>query len=109
MNGSRRIKSSRERLKKHIPLLQILYNSDPQTADYLISQLNGDQKKFLQDICRNFLAGNIPVSTGELGELKRQRRSLYKISANGGGITRQQGRGIFSILIPALATLLRLR
>ncbi len=102
-----------ERLHAHLPFVQILASApNPRTLEYFLTQLNDNQLLLLQDIVRNFLHGNISVSSGEIKSLKRYKNLLRrlispKVSRNSQRkLIKQVGSGVFSILLPALASLL---
>ena len=102
--------SPKKRLAQHLPLINCLLNADPAFWTYIFNHLTNDQLIFLQDIARNFLSGNIPVSRGEvryIASKKKSIRSLVRASSHPRRrvLVKQIGGGIFGILIPALASL----
>jgi hypothetical protein len=125
MSGFRRIKwkrfrgkktskvkqtSAKKRLSEHAPFFQLLLDADPHRWNYILDHLTDSQIEALRDLVRNFLATRVPVSSGELRELKAKRKLLHQFSKAGSRLRRrvlvkQVGKGVFSILIPALASL----
>ncbi len=102
-----------QRLHNHLPLIHTLAKSrDPQTLHYFLNQLTDEQVTVLSDIVRNFLAGNIKVSKGELKHLKQFKNRLREFanpssrSVKKRKFVKQIGGGIFSILIPAIVSLI---
>jgi GMP synthase PP-ATPase subunit len=104
--------NSKVRLRIHAPLIHSLSTSqDPETLCYLLKHLNTSQLSVVTDLVRNFLNGNIPVSTQELKHLKSKKRILYRLASakhprEKRKFIKQVGTGVFSILIPALASIL---
>ena len=96
---------------RHLPLIQLLaQKEDNQLWNYILENLTTEQVTLLQDIVRNVLRGNIPLANHKKEELFKKRnilrtfgkeRCLKKKRVQ----IKQIGRGIFSILIPALASL----
>ena len=102
--------SAKKRLCEHAPFFKLLLDADPQRWNYILEHLTDSQIEALRDLVRNFLATRVPVSSGELRELKTKQNILRQFSKAGSKLRRrvlvkQVGKGVFSILIPALASL----
>ncbi len=102
-----------DRLRAHLPFIQTLASAEkPKTFEYFLDQLNATQLLLLRDIVRNFLRGNFKVSDNELKELKNKRGLLRRFIHSSSSLktqrnlVKQAGSGVFSILIPALASVL---
>ena len=106
-----RISKANRRLRTHLPLVQHLVQAGPSFWSYAFQHLTNDQILFLQDIVRNFLRGNVPVSEREIRELSLKKKPLRsfggaKSFARRRVLIKQVGGGIFGVLIPAVASLI---
>lgn len=102
--------TAKKRLCDHAPFFKLLLNADPKSWNYILGNLTDSQIEALRDLVRNFLASRVPVSAEELRELKPKKRILHQFLSSGSKVRRrvlvkQVGSGVFSILIPALASL----
>jgi hypothetical protein len=102
-------RNAKTRLRDHAPFIKCLLSANPELWNYTFNNLTDDQIEVLQDIVRNFLCNNIQVTNGELRDLKPKRKLLHRFKRAGKlrrrVLVKQVGKGVFSILIPALASL----
>ena len=113
MPGSKRatLQKSKRRLLQHLPLIEHLSTANPELWTYTLNNLTPEQEKLVVDVVRNFLKGHIPVRAEQLEQFKKKKRALRLLSkaTNSKGrrvYIRQIGRGLLTILIPALASLI---
>lgn len=99
-----------KRVKRHVHLLHVLANANPQQRKAILKTANEDQMKSLCEICANLLSGNIPISNGKkLHSYKRVIRQLadkkISIAKKRKIFNNQTGSGFLPLIIPAVLKL----
>lgn len=111
-NGKRKLNATQRRIQNEVDFLSLLCKSNEAERSYLIHQLTPNQMQVLIDILRNGIRGNLPLSVTQISHLKPWKRHVHALISSGAvkkkkrRILRQFGKGIFSILIPTVASLL---
>lgn len=109
---NRKKKKARVTLSQHYPLVKSLLNADRGFWRYTLQNLSRSQYEFLKKLAQHFMRGKLPVTESNFSRLRNKRTSLRQIVAQRTPeskkikIIQQHGEGIFSILIPTLASVI---
>ena len=96
-------------IKKHLPLLSLLASSSPQQRIALLKTASSPQIHSICEVCKNVLAGNIPVNVNKVKKFKSQIRLLSSKSvpiARKRSILVKQKGGFLPLILPAAVSLL---
>ena len=80
-----------KRLRKHLPFLQFLLNTQLKQRKSVLQSSTPDQIKILSEIVQNLLEGNIPLTPKQKRILKPHEKKFVKVIGKKQSINRLRG------------------
>lgn len=96
-------------VKQHYPLLSVLATTTPQQRIAILKTASSRQINSICEICKNVLAGNVPVNIKKLKKYKRNIRALAAKSTSLNHrrkILINQKGGFLPLILPGVISLI---
>lgn len=102
-----------QRIKTHLPELQVLAKCNPKQRKAFLEHANKDLVLCIAECCSNCLKGNIPLTKSQKKKLSRYKKELRQIGNKNSShqmrknIIVQKGGFLGSLLAPILSLLMK--